>query len=613
MTEVFCGDARDLAGIESGSVQCVMLSVPYWGLRKYLDDPQEIGREDTLQVWLDNLVDCAREWRRCLHPAGTLWVNCGDSYTSRGGDYCKGSQGKTSRAGAYQDTCPNDGRANRNAKAGIAPKNLLGLPWRLAFALQADGWYLRSCIVWAKGLDWTDAERQAQDQIRDALDIVREQATSSLFGLSKELDWTLIKANRAVNNLAMSGSVMPESVKDRPTSSYEMLFLLSKSEKYFYDRDAIKVPQSGTAHSRGSGITPKGDLATHGEVRANNSWHESVSNVIVPGGRNARNVWRIPTQGSPSGGYLLSDGRVINHFAAYPRALPARVIKTATSAAGRCTKCFAPWKRVTRPTPEYAKLLGKDWADYDQDAREGRGHSISPQRPTKRGETATASYETVAWVPTCRCFGKPVEAGVACNKCGGSKREISSNANCEDGYLPDSGQRASGKRGRVIGGAVAENSMIETGNPCPACICDDCNGTGKKHVYPRGNEATKAQVLPGRHPASIQTDHDGRDFAKLQPTDGPCPTCDGIGATGRTNGEIWSADVLEQWPREPCVVLDPMCGTGTTLLAALDLGRSPIGNDLNPDYVDLARERLEAWPSNISGAKKRKETSVTFN
>ena len=79
---VTCGDARDLSGVEDESVQCIICSVPYWGLRAYCNDPMEIGREETLQIWLHGLVACAREWRRVLRSDGVLWVNCGDSYAS---------------------------------------------------------------------------------------------------------------------------------------------------------------------------------------------------------------------------------------------------------------------------------------------------------------------------------------------------------------------------------------------------------------------------------------------------------------------------------------------------------------------------------------------------
>ncbi|RLC82114.1 MAG: hypothetical protein DRI81_00625 [Chloroflexi bacterium] len=565
---VLCNDARDLSPIPDASVHAIITSVPYWGLRRYVDDDREIGREETLQEWIGNLVECVREWRRVLRDDGTLWINCGDSYA-------------------------NDAKGWRNCE-GIKRKDMIGLPWRLAFALQADGWYFRSAICWAKGLDWTDAEREAQERIRDALAFVREQAAGSLWGLSKDLARALNKAERAVDRLAMSGAAMPESVTDRPTSAYEMLFLFSKSEWYFYDREAIRVPRSGNTHSRGEGSTPKGRAAEHTNIRANSSFHAATSGHLVAS-RNARNVWRIATKPSPSGGYQLSDGRIINHFASYPRALAARVILAATSEAGCCAKCGAPFKRVVETVQ--AKRLQGGPSPKRASINEGGRQSSALVNNT------LPVTKTIAWVPTCRCYGEPIEADV----------------------------------------------------PCPAC-----NGTGIEHAYPRGNEPYKARALPGRHPGSINTDHDGKDFARPQPVGGPCPaclcpdcggsgqetiwlteqervagtapigsdrklpasawgnnqgkketgepcpTCDGLGATGRINGEIWPVDVLETWPRQPCTVHDPMAGTGQTGMAALDLSRSVILNDLSSDYCDLMRERLSVWPGDLGAARSKK-------
>jgi len=540
---VLQGDARKLDLPDQG-VHMIVTSVPYWGLRAYLDDPQEIGREPTLQAWLDNLVDCAREWRRVLRDDGTLWVNCGDSYASSSLSDRPSNPGLT---GAH-DLNPE----RKTPSDGLKPKDLLGLHWRFAFALQADGWYLRSSIVWCKGLDWSDTEREAQEDIRQALAQVRQQAAGSLWGLSKDMKQALDCAERAVERLAMSGAAMPESVQDRPTSSYEMLFLLSKSERYFYDKAAIRVPYSVATIARVNQDTfdsQTGGPADYGSngVNASRSARRALENLaqaIASGGdgRNARNVWRVPLDPSPVGGYQLSDGRVVNHFAAFPKGLAARAILAGTSEAGACAKCGAPFKRVERPTPEYAQLLGQDWADYEQDAQEGRGHSVGGQRPTKRGKAARGGYVTVGWVPTCRCHGGPMEEEVACPKCGGD---------------------------------------------------------GLEKARPRGSETYRAQQLPNRNPASVQTDHDERDFAKPQPTGNPCPTCD---ATGKVNGEVWPDDVIETWPRTPCTVLDPMGGTGQTGMAALDLGRAVVLNDLHPDYYALMRERLAAWPCGIPRA-----------
>lgn len=233
------GDARRL-DLPDESVHCVLLSPPYWNLRRYLDDDREIGREDTLQEWVGNLVECAKEWRRVLRPEGLLFINVGDAYAANRG---------------YQivDNKRRDVGNNHGATVpdGLKPKDLIGLPWRLAFALQADGWYLRSAICWGKGVDWLPNERLAQNLIKSALEEVRMEAGNSLFGLSKELDRVLKKAEKAVDRIMTSGPCMPESVRDRVTSSYEMLFMFSKQPRYYFDQTAIRVPSVSLPHSRG--------------------------------------------------------------------------------------------------------------------------------------------------------------------------------------------------------------------------------------------------------------------------------------------------------------------------------------------------------------------------
>jgi len=500
---VLHGNAIDqLRGMEPDSVQTFVTSVPYWSLRRYIDHPDEIGREDTLQEWLDNLVEVFGAARVPLRPDGTLWINCGDSYASGG---CGGSDHHLERMSTKTAQAQILGR--KSPPAGYKDKDLLGLPWRLAFALQEDGWYLRSAIPWVKGVDWLDAEREAQDRVRQALDAVRHEAMSSLFGLSDELARTLDRAEKAIDRLLMSGSAMPESVTDRPTSTYEMLFLFSQAPHYYYDHHAIKVPQvKGTRERMKAGFL---DRYANGAVDAR-GYRGPVGGKsgmsYCPAGRNARNVWMIPWRipNEPQGTFVLSDGTEVAHFAAYPQVLVERAIKASTSAAGCCRHCNAPFERVTRPTAEYAAHLGQDWADYDQDQEEGRGHfDGAQQRPVKRNAPAlTAQYLTIGWVPTCTCYGKPVEG------------------------------------------------MID----CPGCY-----GTGM---------------------AIADT----------------CPTCVG---TGQVPGQVWPDELLENWPRKPCVAGDMFAGSGTTGRGALALGRSTVLIDLHPDYVRLISERLDAFPDDV--------------
>lgn len=180
---LFEGDAlRVLNQIPSESVQCVVTSPPYWGLRDYGIEGQ-IGLEETLPQFINRLVAIFSEVRRVLKPDGCLWINMGDGYTSGNRGYRAPDKKNPARAMSIRPDTPD----------GLKPKDLMGIPWRLAFALQDDGWYLRSDIIWNKP------------------------------------------------------NAMPESVKDRPTRGHEYLFLFSKSGRYYYDYHQMREPAANGA------------------------------------------------------------------------------------------------------------------------------------------------------------------------------------------------------------------------------------------------------------------------------------------------------------------------------------------------------------------------------
>lgn len=184
---------------------------------------QQIGLERTPAEYLDRMVGVFREVWRVLRDDGTVWCNMGDSYCST--DKCGGgSMENTGKQTVVDGVVPSweATRLKRPPIDGIKPKNLMGMPWRLAFALQADGWYLRSDIIWHKP------------------------------------------------------NPMPESVTDRPTKSHEYIFLLTKSERYYYDAEAIKEDVTGGAHARGDGVNPK--AAAHNNSRTQRSLPSHKSN-----------------------------------------------------------------------------------------------------------------------------------------------------------------------------------------------------------------------------------------------------------------------------------------------------------------------------------------------
>lgn len=180
--EIFVGDAkRVLVGFPDRTFRCAVTSPPYWGLRDY-GVVGQVGAETDVRGYISDLVAIFREVRRTLRDDGTLWLNIGDSYTSGGRTWRDADDKNKGRAMSYRAPTPE----------GLKPKDLIGVPWRLAFALQDDGWYLRTDIVWNKP------------------------------------------------------NCQPESVKDRPTRSHEYVFLFSKSEKYFYDWAAVTEPALDT-------------------------------------------------------------------------------------------------------------------------------------------------------------------------------------------------------------------------------------------------------------------------------------------------------------------------------------------------------------------------------
>jgi len=260
---VLVGDVRNrLATVEAGSVQTCVTSPPYWGLRDYGNDGQ-IGLEGSPEEFVEALCLVFDEVWRVLADDGTLWLNLGDSYKPAGNSSTKkgfneryfGRKPTTDKQGADEGHVD---RSQFNAD-GVKPKDLVGIPWRVAFALQARGWFLRSEIIWHKP------------------------------------------------------NPMPESVTDRPTKSHEHIFLLAKSAKYFYDHEAIKEPVAESSLERAKYAFHSDAPSTKNNALGDKQGihvDEMGTRFVNPSGRNKRDVWTVPTKGY--------DGA---HFAVYPTAL----------------------------------------------------------------------------------------------------------------------------------------------------------------------------------------------------------------------------------------------------------------------------------------------------
>lgn len=207
MIQVLNGDALDqLRTLPDESVQCCVTSPPYWGLRDYGVDGQ-IGLEPTPEAYVARIIPIFREVRRVLRNDGTLWLNLGDTYATKPHGSGSSFDPKWPNARDRSEGFTSN-RTNRPLTLGLKHKDLVGIPWLVAFALRADGWWLRSEIIWHKS------------------------------------------------------NPMPESATDRPTKSHEQVFLLSKSSRYYYDLEAVREPCAGTAHARGTGVNPKAKWKT---------------------------------------------------------------------------------------------------------------------------------------------------------------------------------------------------------------------------------------------------------------------------------------------------------------------------------------------------------------
>lgn len=277
--EVLTGDSLAMLGVMPDCLaSCCVTSPPYFGLRDYGHEGQ-IGLEPTVWEYVERLVAVFREVRRVLRDDGTLWLNLGDSYASQTGSGPQGKNGDRADRAFTASSCPRKGIAD-----GLKNKDLIGIPWRVAFALQADGWYLRQDIIWSKP------------------------------------------------------NPMPESVKDRCTKAHEYVFLLSKSERYHFDGDAIAEPATGRDPGN---VAPN----KHAGKRFAQT-HDNLSAIGARATRNARSVWQVATQPCKEA-----------HFAVMPHGLAQRCILAGCPAGGVVLDPFVG----SGTTGMVAALLGRNF------------------------------------------------------------------------------------------------------------------------------------------------------------------------------------------------------------------------------------------------------------
>ena len=235
--------------LPDGCVQTCVTSPPYFGLRHYNGGGNEIGIEDTVEEYVQNLVNVFREVKRILRNDGTLWLNLGDSYMS-----AQGCSPPPQTLGGQRDM-PTTIPGNRKVQKGLKTKDLIGIPWRVAFALQADGWYLRQDIIWHKP------------------------------------------------------NPMPESVEDRCTKAHEYIFLLSKKSHYYFDHEAIKEPAL-TKEGRPSGIV-RDRVYGYDSKQAALGRSRGGAETPEPETKNKRSVWTVNTKGYKGAHFAVYPKKLI--------------------------------------------------------------------------------------------------------------------------------------------------------------------------------------------------------------------------------------------------------------------------------------------------------------
>jgi len=383
-----CDVLEGLKQLPDNSVQCCITSPPYWGLRDYgtakweggstdcdhLEKKQlkqgncgglsnqplkrgeqpytessniqfkdvcakcgakridaQIGLESTPEAYVAKMVEVFREVRRVLRDDGTLWLNLGDTYHGGGGGNYGSGLSVACEHGQHLTNV-----RNRLELPGLKPKDLVGIPWRVAFALQADGWYLRQDIIWHKP------------------------------------------------------NPMPESVTDRCTKSHEYIFLLAKSQRYYYDADAIKEQKAESSIARYAyarfGLNNKArdrDEAQYAVAGGDYSGTEKETAT-----RNKRSVWTIATKS-------FSEA----HFATFPEALVEPMIKAGTSERGNCPDCGMPWERQLERTAKNPCSR--------EDRQIATGGAITGGVGKNFPEL---SIKTIGWQPSCTCGKQPTPA-----------------------------------------------------------------------------------------------------------------------------------------------------------------------------------------------------------
>lgn len=536
-------------------------------LQKYFE-PAEIGLEQTPEQYVAAMVEVFRCVRDVLADDGTLWLNIGDSYARTGGTYRKVSD--SAKVGSTRNTMEQIGDRTQRAPAGLKDKDLIGIPWRLAFALQADGWYLRQDIIWHKP------------------------------------------------------NPMPESVRDRCTKAHEYVFLLSKSERYYFDHEAIKEPvaastvarlsQPNLANQAGSDRVPGKTNGNMKAVRSKaNSFKREGSNreQAIPGQavgthrpdraeseydldtRNRRSVWTVATR--PYNGkkaltdYVGDDGKPY-------------------TASPDCPIHGHLSRKRTAGTLGYGGQQGQSrTGNVGTDSRHAASPAYAEQSKTFHNSEASAECSSQQRMPESSHESK-TDSRLTAHISGAGKQPCSG-CNSACGAHPDCGAGCS----RQCSFSTANSHSTgesktgrdpATNQPCMPCAETDNHTQSKSNqhgLFEQDRGIFESSILKGETSVRPLQDIHSRnagtssELVSMAYEAGKKCTC---------NAAI--IDHFATFPPaliEPCIlagsrvndiVLDPFMGSGTTAAVALQHGRQYLGCELNPAYQPLQDARVES-------------------
>ena len=398
--------------LRDNSISAVCTSPPYFGLRQYKGVKPSLwadgsvvclGMESSPADYISHLVGIFREVRRVLSPQGVCWVVIGDSFWGGGGGNYN-TKGKSVKGREVHLT----NVKNRYNPPGLKPLDLVGIPHRLALALQADGWWWRSDIIWAKrnplpesvqGWRWqkhrmkVSSGNRGKEPSRIGAYPDRPQQDHDGKDFAPSVEW---QDCPGCFKCEKNGGLVLKKGSWRPTASHEHVLMLTKSPDYFADGEGVKEPgvmRSQNRYTDGRG--PKSDGYAP---------HRQPTGMTGAISRNLRDIIALATEPTS-----------LPHYATFPTTLVKTLLRASVSEKGYCPECSAPWVRVIERATGYVG----DGNPYAYPDRPSRGNQMSNERKGKNYYKNQPQQNTVAWLPSCSCGVKETKPGVVLDPFGG--------------------------------------------------------------------------------------------------------------------------------------------------------------------------------------------------